>query len=109
MAEARHLVRGESDRLRIGYVAAAMQEYLGPALAELRHRYPKLRVKMLDQTPGEIITALRSGEIDFGLTIAGASLLSRDFYTKKLARVPSLVPLSLEHPLASQKQISISN
>jgi hypothetical protein len=33
---------------------------------------------MLDQTPGEIITALRGGEIDLALTVGGAGLLSRD-------------------------------
>lgn len=108
MTEVRCLVRGEGDRLRIGYVASAVQEYLGPALAVLRHTYPKLKVKMLDQTPGEMITALRRGEIDFALTSHGADLLSRDFYTHKLASVPSLVTLPLDHPLASQKQISIS-
>src|SRR4051812_24138767 len=64
MAEVRRLVRGESERLRIGYVASAAQEYLGPALAVLRRAYPKLKVKMLDQTPGEMIIALRQGEID---------------------------------------------
>ena len=36
IAEVRRLVRGESDRLRIGYLASAMQEYLGPGLVELR-------------------------------------------------------------------------
>jgi len=108
MAEVRRLVRGESDRLRIGYVASAVQEYLGPALAVLRRAYPKLRVKMLDQTPGEMIIALRRGEIDLALTGHGVDLLSRDFYTHKLASVPSLVALPLDHPLASQKQISIS-
>ena len=108
MAEIRRLVRGESDRLRIGYLASAMQEYLGPALAEVRRAYPELKIKMLDQTPGEILTALRSGEIDLALTIGCADLLSRDFYTRKLASVPSLVALPLEHPLASKKQISIS-
>jgi DNA-binding transcriptional LysR family regulator len=108
MAEIRRLVRGESDRLRIGYVASAMQEYFGSALAELRRAYPKLKVKMLDQTPGEILTALRSGEIDLALTVGDADLLSRDFYTRKLASVPSLVTLPLEHPLAAEKQISIS-
>jgi DNA-binding transcriptional LysR family regulator len=102
------LVRGESDRLRIGYVASAVQEYLGPALAMLRRTYPKLKVKMLDQTPGEMIIALRRGEIDLALTNHGAALLSRDFYTYKLASVPSLVALPLDHPLASRKQISIS-
>jgi len=35
-------------------------------------------------------------------------LLSREFYAHKLASVPSLVALPLDHPLASQKQISIS-
>ena len=44
MAEIRRLVRGESDRLRIGYLASAMQEYFGPALAELRRAFPKLKV-----------------------------------------------------------------
>ena len=108
MAEVRRLVRGESDRLRIGYIASAVQEYLGPALVELRRRYPKLKIKMLDQTPAEIITALRRGEIDLALTAYGAEALSGDFYTRKLASVPSLVALPLDHPLASQKQISIS-
>ena len=65
MAEVRRLVRGESDRLRIGYIASAVQEYLAPALVELRRRYPKLKIKMLDQTPAGMITALRRGEIDF--------------------------------------------
>ena len=108
MAEVRRLVRGESDRLRIGYIASAVQEYLGPALVELRRRYPKLNIKMLDQTPAEMITALRRGEIDLAVTAYGAEALSGDFYTHKLASVPSLVALPLDHPLASHKQISIS-
>lgn len=108
MAEARRLVRGESDRLRIGYIASAVQQYLGPALAALRRTHPKVKVKMLDLTPGEMITALRRGEIDLALTGLGADLLARDFYTHRLASVPSLVTLPLDHPLASQKQVSIS-
>jgi len=108
MAEVRRLVRGESDRLRIGYIASAVQEYLAPALVELRRRYPKLKIKMLDQRPAEMITALRRGEIDLALTSYGADAFSRDFYTNKLASVPTLVALALDHPLASQKQISIS-
>ena len=108
VAEMRRLIRGESERLRIGYIESAVQEYLGPALAVLRRAHPKLKVKMLDQTPGEIITALRRGEIDLALTGLGADLLSRDFYTRKLASVPSVVALPSNHRLAAEKQISIS-
>jgi Transcriptional regulator len=108
MAEVRRLVRGDGDRLRIGYVASAVQEYLGPALSQLRRTHPKVRIKMLDLTPAEQITALRRGEIDLGLTAEGVDLLSRDFYTHKLATVRSLVVLPLDHPLAAQKQVFIS-
>jgi len=108
LAELRRLVRGESEKLRIGYIESAVQEFLGPALAVLRRTYPKLKVKLLDQTPGEIIIALRRGEIDLALTGLGADLLARDFYTRKLASVPSVVALPINHRLAAEKQVSIS-
>jgi DNA-binding transcriptional LysR family regulator len=108
LAEVRRLNRGESERLRIGYIASAVQEYLGPALAALRRAYPKLKVKMLDQTPGEMIVALQQGKIDLALTLLGIDLLSRDFYARKLATVRSVVALPVGHRFASEKQVSLS-
>jgi len=108
MAEVRRLNRGDSERLRIGYVASAVQEYLGPALAVLRRAYPKLKVKMLDQTPGEMIIALRQGKIDLALTLHGIDLLSRDFYARKLATVRSVVALPVSHRFATERQVSLS-
>ena len=78
MAEARRMVRGESERLRIGYLASAGQEYLGPALTALRRLHPEVKTKLLDLTTGEQIMALRRGEIDLALTYLGRDLLSRD-------------------------------
>jgi len=108
MAGVRRLVRGESERLRIGYIASAVQEYLGPALAVLQRAYPRLRVKMLDQSPGEMIIALRQGKIDLALTLHGIDLLSRDFYARKLATVRSLVALPVSHRFATKRQVSLS-
>ena len=108
MAEVRRLNRGESERLRIGYIASAVQEYLGPAVAVLRRAYPRLKVKMLDQTPGEMIIALRQGKIDLALTLHGIDLLSRDFYARKLATVMSLVALPVSHRFATERQVSLS-
>jgi DNA-binding transcriptional LysR family regulator len=108
MAEVRRLNRGESERLRIGYIASAVQEYLGPALAVLRRAYPKLKVKMLDQTPGEMIIALRQGKIDLALTLHGIDVLSRDFYARKLATVRSVVALPVSHRFATERQVSLS-
>src|SRR5215475_7147924 len=64
VAEAREIVRGESKQLRIGYLASAGREYLGPAVAVLRRRHPQVEIKMLDLTTGQQIVALRRGEID---------------------------------------------
>jgi DNA-binding transcriptional LysR family regulator len=108
MAEVRRLVRGDSERLRIGYIASAVHEYLGPALAVLRRAYPRLKVEMLDQAPGETIIALRQGKIDFALTLLGVDLLSRDFHTRKLATVRSLVALPVSHRFATKRQVSLS-
>ena len=108
MAEVRRLVRGDSERLRIGYIASAVHEYLGPALAVLRRAYPRLKVKMLDQAPGETIIALRQGKIDFALTLLGVDLLSRDFHIRKLATVRSLVALPVSHRFATERQVYLS-
>jgi DNA-binding transcriptional LysR family regulator len=108
LAEVRRLNRGESERLRIGYIASAVQEYLGPALAVLRRTYPKLKVKMLDQTPGEMMVALQHGKIDLALTLFGIDLLTRDFYARKLVTVRSVVALPVSHRFASEKQVYLS-
>jgi DNA-binding transcriptional LysR family regulator len=67
IAEARRLARGQRDLLRIGYLGSAAQEFLNPALAELRRTQPEVRIKLLDLSPGQQIAALRKGEIDLGL------------------------------------------
>jgi DNA-binding transcriptional LysR family regulator len=107
-AEVRRLNLGESERLRIGYLGSAVDEYLGPALAVLRRAYPRLKVKMMDQTPGEMIIALRQVKIDLALTLHGIDLLSRDFYARKLATVRSLVALPVGHRFATQRQVPLS-
>src|SRR5215813_2388183 len=108
VAEARRLVRGESERLRIGYLASAGQEYLGSALDSVRRAHPKAKIKMLDLKTGDQIVAIRRNEIDLALITLGADLLARDFYTRKIDTVSSLVVLPIHHPLASEETIALS-
>jgi molybdate transport repressor ModE-like protein len=108
VAEVRALGRGEGERLRIGYVASAVHQYLGPALAGLRRTHPKVKVTMLDLTPGEQIAALREGKIDLALSHLGLELWSREFYTRRIAVVPTIAVLPMTHRLARKKRISIA-
>lgn len=104
----RRIIRGEAGELRIGYLASAYQEYLGPALKKLRRLHPKTKVKLLDLFPGEQIAALRQGEIDLALTQDGGDLLRQHFYTRKLAVIKSYVCLPEEHSLASRRSVKIA-
>jgi len=108
MLEVRRLARGQSEEIRIGYLGSAFEEYLEPALKKLRKVHPRTKVKLLDLFPGEQITALRKGEIDIGLTLETGALLGRDFYTRKLAVDKSVAFLPRRHPLASRKQLRLS-
>ena len=108
ISNVRRLVRGQAEQLRIGYLASAGQQYLGEPFRALRRLHPKVKVKLLDLTPGEVIRALREGEIDLALSYLGMDLLSRDFYTRKIDDVGSVVVLPIDHRFASQKQIRIS-
>lgn len=106
--DVRRLVRGQGERLRIGYLASAGQQYFSEPIRALRRLHPKVKMKLLDLTPGEIIRALRRAEIDLALSYLGMDLLSRDFYTRKIDDVGSVAVLPIDHRFASQKQILIS-
>lgn len=107
LAEARRLVRGQHDQLRVGYLASAASRYLNPALAALRREHPEVKVNLLDLSPGEQIAALRAGRIDLALIGQEGCLAAREFYTRKLATLPALAFLSADHPLAAEPQIPL--
>src|SRR5260370_883443 len=108
MIEVRRLVLGQAEQIRIGYLGSVYEEYLAPALKRPRQFYPRTNVKLLDLFPGEQITAVRRGEIDVALTQEIGELLGRDFYVRELATTESLVCLPAGHPLASRKQVKIT-
>ena len=108
MLEVRRAVRGEKEQLRIGYLASAFQEYLEPALNRVREAYPKVRVKLFDMFPGEQVTGLRNGEIDVAMIDQGGEYMEREFYTRKLTVVRSVVALPAAHPLAERPQVKLA-
>jgi DNA-binding transcriptional LysR family regulator len=108
MLEVRRAVRGEKEQLRIGYLASAFQQYLEPALKRVRETYPKVRVKLFDMFPGEQVTALRQGEIDVAMIDQGSDFIGREFYTRKLTVVRSVVALPASHPLAKRPQVRLA-
>ncbi len=109
LADVRKIARGQSSGLRVGYLASAVADYLNPALAALRRAHPEVKVTLLDLSPGEQIAALRRGELDLALVGAAGAFLSREFYLRTLARLPVLVALAEQHPLAARKALRLED
>lgn len=105
----RKVARGQSARLRIGYLMSVAAEYLHPALAALRAHHPEVKVKLLDLSPGEQVEALRKGEIDLALFGSTGAFLGREFYLRKLATFPVHVALADNHPLAARAALKLAD
>ena len=81
---------------------------LNPALAAFRKTHPAVKVQLFDMTQGEQITALRHGSIDVGLVGQEAAVLTREFYWRRIARLPLVVALPENHRLTEERQIRMS-
>jgi DNA-binding transcriptional LysR family regulator len=109
MSDTRRALRGETDQVRIAYLPSAAQQYLSGPLREVRRSHPETVLKLVNLSPGEQIIALRAGEIDIGITNESGELLVGEFYTRKLAEVGSYVALPVQHRLATQDRVRLSD
>lgn len=109
VAEARKRARGQSRSLRIGYLMSAATDYLNPALAAVRAQHPEVKVKLVDLSPGEQTAALRRGELDVAFVGLADASLAREFYVRRLASLPVVVALPVEHPLAQRAKLKLAD
>ncbi len=105
----RKRARGQSGSLRIGYLASAAPGYLLNSLSVLRQAHPEVKVRLLDLSPGEQITALRKGEIDVALLGSAGSFLAREFHVRRVASMPVIVALAEQNPLAKQVTLRLAD
>jgi DNA-binding transcriptional LysR family regulator len=108
MTDTRRALRGETDQLRIAYLALVAKQYLSGPLREVRRSHPETDLKLVNLSPGKQITALRAGEIDIGLTNESGELLAGEFYTRTLAETGSYIALPDQHRLATRDRVRLS-
>ena len=107
LAEARQLVRGQHRQIRIGSLMSAAQPFMSKALLAMRASHPEVKARLSDLSPGEMIAGLRAGELDVALTGQEGGVLGREFYTRRLARLPAMAALPESHPLAGRGRIPL--
>src|SRR5258708_15148241 len=75
-SDTRRALRGETDQVRIAYIPCAVQQYLRGPLREVRRSHPETLLKLVNLSPGKQMNALRTGEIDIGITNESGELLA---------------------------------
>jgi Transcriptional regulator len=109
LSETRKLARGQSASVRIGYITAAAEEYLNPAIAALRRTHPQTKVQLVDLSPGEQIAALRRGELDVVILGNINAAIAREFFVRRIATFPVVVALPEDHALAARDEIALAD
>ena len=109
ISETRKLARGQSASLRIGYIMSAAADYLNPALAALRKAQPKIKVRLVDLSPGRQIAALRRGELDVVVLGNLNAAIAREFFVRRIKTLPVVVALPADHPLASNNDVALAD
>jgi DNA-binding transcriptional LysR family regulator len=106
---ARKLARGQSASIRIGYIMSAASDYLNPALAALRQTRPEIKVRLVALSPGELIAALRRGELDVVVLGNINAAIAREFFVRRIKTLPVVVALPEDHALAANDNLALAD
>ncbi|WP_250437334.1 LysR family transcriptional regulator [Caballeronia sp. ATUFL_F2_KS9A] len=94
---------------RLGHVTIACVPsvayyFLPSAVASFHRRFPRIRVKLLDASANEVLSAVISGEADFGVSFMGSQESEVDF--KVLLQEQFVAACRRDHPLARKKCVT---
>jgi len=104
MRELHELQQGE---VRIGIPSMLGSYYFPPILMAFSHRYPQLRLSVLEAGTRQLQQMISDGEIDMGVIVADTPpehLESRSFLRDQMMAI-----MPEDHPLASHKTISFAD
>lgn len=90
----------------VGCVPSAVNYFLSGVIARYHELYPKIRVKIVDDSANRVLLAVARGEVDFGLNFIGSQESEVEFET--LLEERFVAACRRDHPLARKKQVKWS-
>jgi len=104
------MLRGTGKGLaKIGVVPSAASKFLPQAIWKLLARSPALRVTILEGSGGQLVTALRKGEIDFAVMGSPADPLDENVAVSALYDDEVCVVARHGHPAAAMAALSLAD
>jgi DNA-binding transcriptional LysR family regulator len=103
---ARGLGRGETGRIRLGFVSSVLPELLPALIRQAHQRYPGIVLELKDMPGPEQVQALKSGQLDFGLMRLPAP--HAGVQTQVVLHESIIVALPADHPLTTHSIIEVT-
>jgi DNA-binding transcriptional LysR family regulator len=103
---ARGLGRGETGRIRLGFVSSVLPELLPTLIRHAHQRYPGIELELKDMPGPDQVQALKSGQLDFGLMRLPAP--HTGVQTQVVLHESIIVALPTDHPLATHSIIEVT-
>jgi len=102
-------VQATAQVVRFGHYGTLWVDYYAPALQAFARRFPKVSLQAVEQTPVELIAALRHGDVDLALLGPTEKTLGREFAVRRVGEVSAMVAMNAAHPLAKRRRLSMSD
>ncbi|RDJ98424.1 LysR family transcriptional regulator [Cupriavidus lacunae] len=87
----------------IACVPSTVYYFLSQVISRYHERYPKIRVKLLDASANEVLSAVSCGEADFGLNFVGNQEPEIEF--RPLLEERFVAACRRDHPLAKHRRV----
>lgn len=100
----RDVSSSQLGHVTIACVPSVADYFLPSAVASFHRHFPRIRVKLLDASANEVLSAVISGEADFGVSFMGSQESEVDF--KVLLQEQFVAACRCDHPLARKKRVT---
>jgi DNA-binding transcriptional LysR family regulator len=104
----REAAKGRRGRLTVGYVEPIFMGFMPECLAAFHRRYPGVEVTLVELPLRDQTTAVDSGAIQVGFTIAGSSHHPRGVQHVRISNSPIRVGMGSRHRLARLRRVGLA-
>ncbi|MBP8286113.1 MAG: LysR family transcriptional regulator [Rhodoferax sp.] len=100
----RGVAASRMGEVTVACVPSAVNYFLSGVIAAYHQRYPKIRVRIMDDSANAVLTSVARGEADFGLNFVGSQ--ENDVEFEPLLEEHFVAACRRDHPLAGQAQVT---
>ena len=93
-----------SGEVTLACVPSAVAHFLPAVFEEYHRRYPRIRIRLMDESSSEVLLAVTRGNADFGVTYIGTQEADIDF--RPLMEEAFVLACPAGHPLAGHASVA---